>query len=461
MLPTSDAPARSSRRGSMREHRRRVAARRGRLAGRQADLALRHREAREAVHQEQHVLALVAEPLGDARRGERGAQAHERGLVGGRDDHDRAGETLGAEVVLDELAHLAAALADQREHRDRGLGAAGDHREQRRLADAGAGEDAHALPAPARHQACRARARRAGSCVVDHAAGERVRGAWSTPRDVRDVAQRRAAVDRAAEAVEHAAEQRGPDRHRGRAVGALGADRRRARRGARRAACTPRPSSCTATTSAITGPASAVDARPMRRSAGAARRSRGSARRRARRGPARAGWPLRARCSSSAAHDDDPSHASRTRSIAALDAGVDAARRSTSTMQSPGLSAGSGTIASDAAGREIGRVAEHGECRRGAGGRSRRRARVRSASARAIASRPAFVGLRELVAHEHARRSASRPPRPGPRCRRGPWLRAPRTRRGLASRGSARRGWPRSSACAAARRRCRRRSPRA
>ena len=94
MLPRSDAPARSSRRGQQREHRRRVAARRGRFAGRQADLALRHREAGEAVHQQQHVVALVAEPLGDARRGERGAQAHERGLVGGRDHDDRAGAGL-------------------------------------------------------------------------------------------------------------------------------------------------------------------------------------------------------------------------------------------------------------------------------------------------------------------------------------------------------------------------------
>ena len=39
--------------------------------------------------------------------------AHERRLVGGRDDDDRAGQALGAEVVLEELAHLAAALTDE------------------------------------------------------------------------------------------------------------------------------------------------------------------------------------------------------------------------------------------------------------------------------------------------------------------------------------------------------------
>ena len=57
----------------------------------------------------------------------------------------RAGQALGAEVALDELAHLAAALADQGDHVDVGLGVARDHAEQRRLADAGAGEDAEAL----------------------------------------------------------------------------------------------------------------------------------------------------------------------------------------------------------------------------------------------------------------------------------------------------------------------------
>ena len=50
-----------------------------------------------------------------------GAQADERGLVGGRDDHDGAGETFGPEVVLDELAHLSATFPDQCEHGDRSL----------------------------------------------------------------------------------------------------------------------------------------------------------------------------------------------------------------------------------------------------------------------------------------------------------------------------------------------------
>ena len=39
--------------------------------------------------------------------------AHERRLVGRREHDHGAREPLGAEVVLDELADLAAALADQ------------------------------------------------------------------------------------------------------------------------------------------------------------------------------------------------------------------------------------------------------------------------------------------------------------------------------------------------------------
>ena len=133
--------------GEQGEDRRRVAAGGGHLAGRQADLALGHGEARDAVHHEHDVAALVAEVLGDAGGGQRGAQAHERRLVGGGDDDDRAGESLRTEVVLEELPDLAAALADQGDDRDVGLAVAGDHRQQARLADAGAGEDAEALAA--------------------------------------------------------------------------------------------------------------------------------------------------------------------------------------------------------------------------------------------------------------------------------------------------------------------------
>ena len=74
-----------------------------------------------------------------------GAQPLQRRLVAGGDHHHRAGQA-GAQVALDELADLAPALADQPDHHHVGRGAAGQHAEQHRLADAGAGHDGHALP---------------------------------------------------------------------------------------------------------------------------------------------------------------------------------------------------------------------------------------------------------------------------------------------------------------------------
>ena len=137
------------------EHRRRVAARRRRLADREPDLALRHREAGQRVHHQHHVEARVAEVLGDRGREERAADADQRRLIGGRDDDDRARQALGPEIALDELAHLAAALADQRDDVHLGPRRARDHAEQRALADARAGEDAEPLAAAAGEQRVR------------------------------------------------------------------------------------------------------------------------------------------------------------------------------------------------------------------------------------------------------------------------------------------------------------------
>ena len=78
------------------EDRGRVALLAGRFAGRQADLALRHGEARDGIHHQQHVLALVAEVLGDGERDEAGAHAQRRGPVRRGDDHHGAPHTLRA-----------------------------------------------------------------------------------------------------------------------------------------------------------------------------------------------------------------------------------------------------------------------------------------------------------------------------------------------------------------------------
>ena len=59
---------------------------------------------------------------------------------------------LAAERVLQELAHLAAALADEGEDGRVEARGARQHGEQRGLADAGAGEDADALPGAQRRE---------------------------------------------------------------------------------------------------------------------------------------------------------------------------------------------------------------------------------------------------------------------------------------------------------------------
>ena len=71
--------------------------------------------------------------------------AQRRRLIRGGDDDDAAPQPLLAQAVLDELARLAAALADQADDGDVRLGMPRQHRQQAGLADAGAGEDAETL----------------------------------------------------------------------------------------------------------------------------------------------------------------------------------------------------------------------------------------------------------------------------------------------------------------------------
>ena len=127
------------------EHAGRVAARGRRLAGGQPDLAQRQAEPGDAVHQQQHGPALVAEMLGDGHRRVGRLPAQQRRRVRGGDHHDRTRQPVGAQVVLEEFAHFAPAFADQGQHRHVAVGVAGQHGEQGGLADAGAGEQAEAL----------------------------------------------------------------------------------------------------------------------------------------------------------------------------------------------------------------------------------------------------------------------------------------------------------------------------
>jgi hypothetical protein len=132
------------------EDRGRVALLAGRLAGGQADFALRHGQARHRIHDEQHVGALIAKIFGDGQGHETGAHAQRRGTVGGGADHHRAAAALGSHLVFQKGAHLAVALADERDHRDVGRIVPRHGAQQGALAHAAAAEDSHALAFAAR-----------------------------------------------------------------------------------------------------------------------------------------------------------------------------------------------------------------------------------------------------------------------------------------------------------------------
>ena len=142
------------------------------------------------------------------------------GLSDVEHDDDRPLQAFGAEIVLEEAAHLAAALADQRDHGDVGGGAARHHAEQRALADAAAAEQADALAAAAGQQ--RVDGADAGAQRRDD---RLARPADSAAADER----RRSPVAQRPEAVERPAERRRPRARAAPAPTGTGA-RRRARR---------------------------------------------------------------------------------------------------------------------------------------------------------------------------------------------------------------------------------------
>ena len=215
--------------GQQREHAGRIALPRGRLAGRQPDLTLGARDARDRIEHEQHALALVAKVFGDRGGDERGLQPDQAGRVAGRAHDDRARAARRAQRLLEEVDHLAAALADQRDDVHVRLGLARDLSHQRRLADARAGEDADALALADGQQAVEdAHAQR--QRLADARARQRIgRGAIDGP--FARLGDRAGAVDGLAEPVEHAPEQmvRHADRERTarRRHQRIGADARR------------------------------------------------------------------------------------------------------------------------------------------------------------------------------------------------------------------------------------------
>jgi hypothetical protein len=138
--------------GQKGEHRRGESPVRGGLADGKADLPLGAREARDRIEEEHHVLALVAEELRHGGGDVRPADPGKRRLVGGGYDDDRTREPLRSQVVLDELADLPSALADEGDDVHVCRGVARDHAQQGGFPDAASGEYAHALALAHREQ---------------------------------------------------------------------------------------------------------------------------------------------------------------------------------------------------------------------------------------------------------------------------------------------------------------------
>jgi hypothetical protein len=128
-----------------REHRRRIALGCGRLADGQRYLALRLREARQRIEQQQNLQASIAKVLGDGRRQPGTVQAHQRRIVRRRGDNHGAPHAIGSQGIAHEILDLAAALADQSDHGNVGLGISSHHAEQHGLAHAGSCEKTDAL----------------------------------------------------------------------------------------------------------------------------------------------------------------------------------------------------------------------------------------------------------------------------------------------------------------------------
>jgi hypothetical protein len=141
-------------------------------------------------------LSIIGDTGGDERR----AEPLHGGCVGRGNDHDRPGQALGAEVVLQELPDLSASLTDERDHRDLGIGAARDHGQEAGLADPGPRHDADALTPAARHQGVeRPHAEPEGG--VDARSAEGGRGLLLHPDQLEPV-ERWTTIDRAAQSVE-------------------------------------------------------------------------------------------------------------------------------------------------------------------------------------------------------------------------------------------------------------------
>src|SRR5262249_23151202 len=137
-------------------------------------------------------------------------------IVGSGHHDDRTAEAVGSEIVFNETAQLATALANERNHVYVCARVVRHHAEQRAFPHTTAAEDTDALPFAA------------GQQTIDrpHAGPERLENVFARKRILRVAVeriltiemQRTKPVKRIAEAIQYAAEQLGTDSGHGRFV---------------------------------------------------------------------------------------------------------------------------------------------------------------------------------------------------------------------------------------------------
>src|SRR5271165_2349342 len=94
------------------EYRRRITPACRDLADGEPDFALRHRKARQRIHQQKHMLSLIAKVFGDRHRPVRPVHAPQRRGIRGCGNDDGFDQSAGTEYEFDEFLDLAAALSN-------------------------------------------------------------------------------------------------------------------------------------------------------------------------------------------------------------------------------------------------------------------------------------------------------------------------------------------------------------
>src|SRR5690348_2134795 len=122
----------------------------GRLARSEADLALCHGQARNGIHHEQNILALIAEILGYRQRYVAGSNTERRRTIRGRYYNHRPAAPFRAEFVFKKRPDFTIAFSNQSDDTHVRIVVPRHRAEQRALTNAAPAKDADALPFAAR-----------------------------------------------------------------------------------------------------------------------------------------------------------------------------------------------------------------------------------------------------------------------------------------------------------------------